>query len=69
MIGNIFLLAQSFDQITHRQTPTMKDSTDKFIELMRQRYGPEEKVGSGNFWNFGGQVSYAVGNSSNDMWG
>ncbi len=41
----------------------MKHSTDKFIELMRHRYGPEEKVGRGNILNFGGQVTFAIGNS------
>lgn len=41
----------------------MRNSTDKFIELMRQRYGPEEKVGRGNILNFGNQVIFAIGNS------
>ncbi|CAG0947090.1 hypothetical protein ANRL1_03658 [Anaerolineae bacterium] len=63
MIGGILLFSQSFDTLSNPKVKIMKDSTDKFIALMRQRYGPEEKVGRGNFWNFGGQVSFAVGNS------
>jgi hypothetical protein len=63
MIGGILLFSQPFDLISNSQAKTMKDSTDKFIELMRQRYGPEEKVGRGNVLNFGGQVTFAIGNS------
>jgi hypothetical protein len=41
----------------------MKESTRKFVELMRKKYGPEQKAGKGNTLNFGGQVSFAIGNS------
>jgi hypothetical protein len=63
MVQRVILLAHPFLLTTTSQATTMKNSTDKFIELMRQKYGPEEKVGRGNILNFGGQVIFAIGNS------
>ncbi|MBT3314306.1 MAG: hypothetical protein HN390_06805 [Anaerolineae bacterium] len=41
----------------------MKNSTDKFIELMENKYGSPKKVGRGNVLDFGGQIVLAIGNS------
>jgi len=46
-----------------RRLVVMKESTNNFIELMKDKYGPEKKVGRGNVINFGGQVIFAIGNS------
>jgi hypothetical protein len=58
-----FLLSAQPLETSMLQAKTMKESTEKFIGLMRQRYGPEEKVGRGNMLNFGGQLTFAIGNS------
>lgn len=56
------LVSQPLDQFPPRPTH-MKDSTQKFIDGLRKRYGPEEVVGRGNILNFGGQVTFAIRNS------
>lgn len=41
----------------------MKASTQEFIKLMREKYGPEEPVARANVLNFGGQITLAIRNS------
>lgn len=59
----LFLVSQRLDLEISPYPRSMKSSTQKFIELMRQRYGPAESVGRGNIINFGGQVNFAIRNS------
>lgn len=63
MISNWLLSSQSFERAIGPNRVKMKDSTRKFVELMRERYGPERKAGRGHILNFGEQVSFAIGNS------
>jgi len=63
MTSNLSLSFQPFEKLANLHTTVMKDSTQRFIESMRHRYGPEEKAGRGNILNFGEQISVAIGNS------
>lgn len=62
----IVLTAVTFDKLSSPRFAIMKDSTAKFIEKMRSRYGNENLVGRGNILNFGGQVTFAIRYSKRD---
>jgi len=63
MFPQVELSTYRFDQLPVLRMSNMKDSTQKFIDMMRKMYGADEIVGRGNILNFGGKVTFAIRNS------